>query len=173
MKKLLIILPFLSIMGLYSQTTIAVLEHEAKGVAEVEASALTDRLRIELFKTGLFTVVERGMMEEILHEQGFQQTGCTSDECIVEVGRLVGVEQIVGGSISKVGELYSINSRIVSVESSKIINIATYDYESKISDLMRYGMRNVARKLAGLKVEETVRQQPVSAKRPTQTSSIS
>ena len=42
-------------------------------------------------------------MEDILKEQGFQQTGCTSDECVVEVGKIIGVQQMVGGSISKVG----------------------------------------------------------------------
>ena len=39
-------------------------------------------------------------MEQILVEQGFQQSGCTTNECMVEVGKLIGVEKIVSGSIS-------------------------------------------------------------------------
>ena len=35
------------------------------------------------------------MMEQILVEQGFQQSGCTTNECMVEVGKLIGVENIV------------------------------------------------------------------------------
>ena len=106
--------------------------------------ALTDRLRIELFNTKYFKVIEREMMEEILTEQGFQQTGCATDECMVRVGKLIGVEQIVGGSISKVGRTYSVSSRIVSVETGKILKGTTYDYKGEIDELLTEGMRMVA-----------------------------
>ncbi len=129
-------------------TVIAVLDFDGKGVTNVEASALSDRLRLELFNTKRYTVVERAMMEEILEEQGFQQSGCTTDECIVEVGRLIGVEQIAGGSISKVGSTYSISARIVSVETGKILKTATYDYRGEIDDLLVSGMRKIAVQLA-------------------------
>jgi len=139
----------------FAQTSIAVIDFEGKGVTNVEASALTDRLRTELFNIGGYKVVERGMMEEILGELGYQQTGCTSDECIVEVGKHLGVEQMVGGSISKVGKTYSVSARIVSVETREIIKTATYDYRGEIDDLLTSGMRNVALKLTGQKSTET------------------
>ena len=37
-----------------------------QGVAGAEARALTDRLRTELFNIGVYKVVERGIMEEVL-----------------------------------------------------------------------------------------------------------
>ena len=80
-------------------TTIAVLEFEGKGVSQSETSTLSDRLRDELFNTGIYNVLERGLMEDILKEQGFQQTGCTSSECAVVVGNMLGVQQMIGGSI--------------------------------------------------------------------------
>ena len=91
---------------LTAQIPTAVTEFEVKGISQSEASSLTDRLRSELFKFGTFQIIERGLMEEILSEQGFQQTGCVSDECVVEVGKLIGVQQIIGGSISKVGKIF-------------------------------------------------------------------
>jgi len=127
---------------------IAVLDFDGKGVTNDEASALSDRLRLELFSTKRFTVIERAMMEQILVEQGFQQSGCTTNECIVEVGRLIGVEQIAGGSISKVGRTYSVSARIVSVETGKILKTATYDYRGEIDDLLVSGMRKIAVQLA-------------------------
>ena len=95
-----------------------------------------------------FTVVERAMMEQILKEQGFQQSGCTTNECIVEVGRLIGVEQIAGGSISKIGSTYSVSARLVSVETGKILKTATYDFRGEIDDLLISGMKQIAVKLA-------------------------
>jgi len=134
---------------LFAQSPIAVIEFEGKGISQTEASALTDRLRTELYNDGNFIVVERGMMEEILTEQGFQQSGCTTNECIVEVGRLVGVDRIVGGSVSKVGNLFSVSARIVSVETGEIFTSITYDHNGKIEDLLSQGMKLVATQLGG------------------------
>ena len=87
------------------------------------------------------------MMDDILEEQKFQKSGCVSDECIVEIGKMIGVEQIVGGSISKVGRTYSVSSRIVSVETGKILKGATYDYKGEIDELLTNGMKMVAYEL--------------------------
>ena len=145
---LLILIPFF----LFAQAPIAVIDFEGKGISQTEASALTDRLRTELYNGEYFVVVERGMMEEILTEQGFQQSGCTTNECIVEVGRLVGVDRIVGGSISKVGNLFSVSARVVSVESGEIFTSITYDHNGEIEALLSEGMRMVAMQLSGNKI---------------------
>jgi TolB-like protein len=126
---------------------IAVVDFTGNNVSEGDCRALTDRLRAELFNTKYFKVIEREMMEEIIKEQGFQQSGCSSDECMVEVGKLIGVEKIVGGSISKVGSTYSVSSKIVSVETGKILKGATYDYKGEIDELLTTGMKMVAYEL--------------------------
>ncbi len=138
-----------------AQANIAVMELRNYGVSNNEVSALTDRLRTELFLTGKFKVIEREMMEEILNEQGFQQTGCTTDECLVNIGQLIGVEQMIGGSISKVGSVYSVSVRIISVETGEIVKTGTYDYEGNIGNLLRFGMKNVAMILTGTRSKET------------------
>ena len=106
-------------LSVYSQGTekisIAVSDFEAKGISNDEAAIITNRIRSELTKTGVFTVVERGQMESVLKEQGFQQSGCTTDECIVEVGQLLNVKQMVAGSIGKIGSILTISARIIDV----------------------------------------------------------
>ncbi|HTY09205.1 MAG TPA: hypothetical protein VMF29_08570, partial [Candidatus Edwardsbacteria bacterium] len=42
------------------RTSVAILDLEPKGVPESEVSALSDRLRTELFMTDAFDVMERG-----------------------------------------------------------------------------------------------------------------
>jgi len=123
---------------------IAVVDFTGNNVSEGDCRALTDRLRTELFNTKYFKVIEREMMEEVLKEQGFQQTGCITDECMVRVGRLIGVQKIIGGSISKVGNIYSVSSRIVNVETGEIENIAVFDHTGNIGQLLTEGMRIVA-----------------------------
>ena len=125
-------------------TNIAVVDFNGNNISNGDVRALTDRLRVELFKTKYFKVIEREMMEEVLKEQGFQQTGCTTDECMVQIGRLIGVQKIIGGSISKVGNIYSVSSRIVNVETGEIEKTEVYDHTGNIGQLLTEGMRMVA-----------------------------
>ena len=104
MKHLWLIL---FVIPLFGQQTIGVIDFSGKGVLETEASALTDRFASELFKLNIYTLVERDRIGEILTEQGFQQSGCTTSECAVEVGKMLGTELIITGAISKVGNVYS------------------------------------------------------------------
>jgi hypothetical protein len=66
-------------------------------------------------------------MDEILQEQGLQQTDCTSDVCAVEIGKLLNIRLICAGSIGKEGALYSVSLRMIDVESSKILFMVTED----------------------------------------------
>jgi len=75
-------------------------------------------------------------------------TGCTSDECLVEIGQLLGAEMMVGGSISKIGDMYTASARIVNVETSQVIMVADYDLEGKINDMLTIGMQALAARLA-------------------------
>ena len=135
---------YMKCLVLSLQYAIAVVDFGANNISKGEVKALTDRLRVELFRTKHFKVIEREMMEEILQEQGFQQSGCTTDECMVQIGRLIGVEVIVGGSISKVGKTFTVSTRIVSVETGDILNSASYDHRGEIDGLLNPGMKEVA-----------------------------
>ena len=112
------------------------------GISTGEAQALTERLRLELFNVGSFKLVERGMMEQVLQEQGFQQSGCTDSECMVQVGNLIGVELMIGGSISKVGTVHSVSAKIFSVSTGEIVKTAQLDFRGDIGDLMLGGKEN-------------------------------
>ena len=81
--------------------SIAVLDFEGKDISDSEASILTDRLRSELFNLGNYKVLERALMEDILREQGLQQSGiCNSSECAVEIGNLLGTRGKEFGTVT-------------------------------------------------------------------------
>ena len=147
--SLLLLVTFLSV---YSQETekisIAVSDFLAQGISKDEAAIITNRVRSELTKTGVFTVVERGQMEAILKEQGFQQSGCTTDECIVEVGQLLNVKQMVAGSIGKIGSILTINARVIDVATGRIIKTVDSDCKCKIEELLTKTTKDIAEKLA-------------------------
>ena len=135
---------------------VAVLDFEANGVTEAKAKTLTDKLRGELLKTGKYKVIERTQMEQVLKEQGFQQTGCTSAECAVEMGQLLGVKNIITGSIGKVGQTFLISARIIDVGTGEISKIVDEDMQGKIDGFLTKGMKQVAQKLAGESDQEEI-----------------
>ena len=123
-------------IALVAQESIAVLDFEGRGIAAIEAASLTDRLRSYLVQTDAITVVERGAMDQILREQDFQMAGCTSDECAVEIGQLLGVTRMVAGSIGKLGSIYTMDLRVVDVGTGKIIQSIIRDYRGEIEGLL-------------------------------------
>lgn len=132
-------------------TSLAVNDLDARGINKDEAAVLTDKLRSELSQLGGFRILERGKMEEILKEQGFQQSGtCSESSCYVEMGQLLGVENLVAGSIGKVGVAYSVNVRMFSVQTGEIKKDVSMTYKGEVEDLLEVTIPAVARKLAGL-----------------------
>ncbi len=145
-----------SFSSLFAQTQIAVVDFEALGVSNDDARALTNRLMIEMHRTNKFMVLEREMLDKIIEEQKFQLSGCNSDVCLVELGKIANVQQIVGGSISKVGDIYTITARLISVESGEIVESAFFDHSGNISQLMKIGMEKIAAQLASIPPQNIV-----------------
>ncbi|UCH10748.1 MAG: hypothetical protein JSU61_02335 [Fidelibacterota bacterium] len=119
-----------------ARPTVAVIDFEGLGISQSEALVLTDRLRSSVSNTGAVRLVERSLMEEILAEQDFQLTGCTSDECVVEVGQILGVQFMIGGSIGKLGETYTIDARMISVETGASIRTQDVTYIGEVDGLI-------------------------------------
>lgn len=121
MKVLFSIILLLSILitiPVYSAEKMrtAIIDLQARGISKVTSGAITDLIRSDLVDSGQFIVVERNQMNEILKEQGFQQTGCTDSSCAVKIGKLLSAEKILLGEVSKIGKTILITIRIVDVE---------------------------------------------------------
>ena len=126
----------LILYGQDTRETVAILDFEGRGISQLEAQTLTDRFRTALAGAGILRLVERQMMEEVLQEQGFQQTGCTSDECAVEVGQLLGVQNMIGGAIGKVGNTFTIDMRMFSVQTGENIRTKNVSYAGAVDGLI-------------------------------------
>ena len=146
----------------YDKLNIAIMDLQGQSVSEPDAISLTNRIRAELYNSGLFTIVERETIEDVLAEQGLQQSGCTSSECIVELGRLLNVQRMVAGSVDKLGNLYTIHLRMIDVQSGEVLILTSVDSDGTIEE--------VALKSTGEVVDNLIdgmnagRPNPISAK---------
>lgn len=136
MGRIFLLFLFIGSASAQENKSIAVLDIQGNGISLVEARTLSDELRTKLFQMEVYNVVERGNMEAILSEQGFQQSGCTTSECAVEAGQLLGVQKMVAGSVGKIGSLYNVNVRMFDVETGRIENNVSKRYEGKIEGLL-------------------------------------
>ena len=127
---------------------IAVLDFKGLGLDKEETLILSDRLRAELVDIGVFQVIERARVQEILEEQGFQQeTLCSTEDCAVEMGRMIGVRHIVAGSIGRLGNTFTTTVRLIDVESGEIVMRASDDCQCELDQLLE-GMARIAMALA-------------------------
>ena len=140
-------------MAQSGKPTVAILDFEGQDVSASEVQTLTERMRTEIGNTNAVRLIERKAVEKIMAEQGFQQTGCTSDECAAEVGQLLGVQFMVSGTIGKVGKTYTIDCKMFSVETGETIRAKNATFKGDISGLLTE-MQIMAWEITGLEAPE-------------------
>ncbi len=138
----------------------------SEGITPGGAALITDRLNVELFRTNRVTLLERDQIKDILKEQGFQGSGACSDEaCLVEMGQVLGVQEIITGSLGQLGTLIIINVRSIDVTTGRIMKVVSQDIPGKLENVISY-LPNIARKLVGLEEvpleKKIVKESPVS-----------
>jgi TolB-like protein len=129
--------------------TIAVFNLEPRNVSSEESLVLSDKLRNDLFNQGGFKILERDQMEAILKEQGFQQRGCTTTNCAVEAGQLLGVQKIITGTIGQVGSIFLVTLRIIDIKTGEVTKSVDEEIEGRIEDVLKTGMSQIVIKLMG------------------------
>ena len=122
--------------GGQNKSTVAILDFEGRGISLMEAQTLTDRFTTAMSKTDRVQMVERGVMSEVLEEQGMGGAECSSQECAAEVGAMLGVEFMVNGAIGKLGDAYTIDIKMFSVATGAAENMQSVTYEGKVEGMI-------------------------------------
>jgi len=104
------------------------------------------RLETSLIESNKFMVIEKGQRDEILKEQKFQASGICNDECVVEIGQLVGAEYLMLGEIIEFSGLYQIDIKIINVEQGNVEEKVTEEIVGDIKQLLE-AMEKSSRKI--------------------------
>jgi hypothetical protein len=166
MKRIaqLILLNFIFIFPLYSQEKmrIAVMDLKEDGISKQTAKTISNMIRIDLINTDKFAVIERNQIDIILKEQGFQQSGCTDQECGVQIGKLLSAKKIFIGEVAPIGNAIILTVRIVDVEKG-ISEFAAKEKVENIEDLDNAVGRITAKLIA--QIDKAPEQLPYSEKK--------
>ncbi len=98
---------------------VAILDFESVGSEEHLGKAVSEIIRTELIGTRQFRVLERSQINKALSEQDFQKSGLINESTAVEIGKLLGADLIIIGSVVKIGNSYTINSRMIDIKTGE------------------------------------------------------
>jgi len=101
------------------RSSVAVLDFESIGVDVYIGRAVSEIMRTVLVGNPRFQVVERAQINKALSEQKFQKSGVIDDKSAVEIGKFLGADLIIVGSVVKIGNAYTINSRMIDVKTGE------------------------------------------------------
>jgi TolB-like protein len=102
-----------------------------------------DILYTNLIQRGM-TVVEREKMEQVLNELGKSFSGIIDSSTAAEIGKMLGVEAIVVGTVADMGNSVDLRARLVDVEKGAAITAAQIDVvkDPFITGLLSNGIRS-------------------------------
>ena len=124
-----------SLSDLTTQIINSITEDRKKKIAVIEFSDLdgnvtqfgkylAEELITRLFRTKKFEVVERQLLNKIISEQKLSITGMIDPNSAKELGRILGVDAIVSGTITDFVTDLKVNARIISTETGKVFGVA-------------------------------------------------
>src|SRR3989338_2127904 len=110
------------IVGVTKKARVAVFtfkEASEKARAGGFGDAIAEFLTTSLVNMNYFDVIEREQLKKIIEEQSLSQTGAL--EAAQKIGEIMGVDVFIAGSVTQLGELIEIDSRLIDIITGKVI----------------------------------------------------
>lgn len=86
---------------------------------------IAEELIIRMFQTERFEVVERHQLNRVVEEQHLGMSGLIDEESAAAIGRMLGVQAIVTGTMTDLGDRIRVNARMITTEKAEIFAVAT------------------------------------------------
>ncbi len=127
---------------------VAVLPFANKGASRDLGEIILDKMITVLWNQDRFKVMERAALNQVLAEQSLGQSGMLDATTAAEIGKGIGVDAIIIGSVAAAASgALSIDTRVIDTESAAII--VAHDAYTGSSDAqsVKNAVENLARKI--------------------------
>ncbi|RKZ22072.1 hypothetical protein DRQ18_03295 [bacterium] len=122
---------------------IAVLPFETKGMESDLGEIVLDKMITTLVETERFEVMERAQLEKILEEQKLGLSGILDPSTAARIGKGIGVDAIMTGSVAKSGLGVSIDARLIDTETASIITSRDAYAPSKSVEKIKRALKEI------------------------------
>jgi TolB-like protein len=96
---------------------------------------VAERLMTRLVKIGKYKVIERELLENVMQELHFETTGVVDLETTKKLGKVLGVEAIITGSLMDSGEdNVEANARVIKTETAEVMATASVEIPKDWND---------------------------------------
>jgi len=148
---ILLLLCFTTALFAGGKPRVAIIDFSATGVSEDDAIIVTEIFRSKIITSGVFDVLERKNLKEILTESQLALSGLI--EKPNEIGKLLGAEYIITGSFMKIGKKLVVTVNLTNVETGKIIGTSemTIDNMDAVYNSLTLLTTNLIKSSFGLK----------------------
>src|SRR5437588_8886187 len=104
-------------MSAKQRTTIAVIEFtDLQGNVTDFGRYLAEELITRLYETEKFKVIERQLLNKVITEQKLSLTGVVDPTSARQLGKILGVDAIVSGTLTNLAQSLKVNARLISTE---------------------------------------------------------
>jgi TolB-like protein len=85
--------------------------------------AVSSMLVTELSERDGMRVIERSQLQDLLEEQRLALSGRVDESTAIEVGKMLGVQYMIFGNVTNIGEQVRLDMRAVNVETSEVLEV--------------------------------------------------
>lgn len=116
---------FSSLYAAGSKPAVAIVKFKIINISPSLAELVSENLLTYIVDTQKYEVVEREQLDTVLRETRLSSSDLANRNNAVRVGRLISAQGIIVGSIIKFGTAITINARLVSTETGRVIRSAS------------------------------------------------
>lgn len=111
---------------LRQNSSIAILNIESADISSSEYAV--NELEFKLVNSRKFKIVDRRKIDQIRNEQKFQISGDVDDNSAVSIGKILGANIVITGSISGSGNTQRLYLRVLDIQTGQIIAMVREDF---------------------------------------------
>ncbi len=163
MYKLTLFFFLITISGLFAKTpVIGIAPFEMQDSYYSWRNNISDYFSIQLLETKAFKIVEidSAKLSKFEKEQKIKADSIDSDQEALKLGKFIGADYIIFGSLAYLGESYTITAKVINIETREIEFGKSVEFRQK--EQLRIAIKNLAAGLSNKIVPDSAKETKVN-----------
>jgi len=139
----------------YAKPTLAIMNFDSSGISEDVYNILYNKLWNDIDSIGVFIMVEQHQVYDVLEKYNYDRPECATRACAIEMGRLVGVKNVIAGSFVSSGDSSSVQAELIMVRDDSTKFSSAGQHFGKIDGLIPH-IQIAALQLSGVKPSDAL-----------------
>ena len=139
----------------YAKPTLAIMNFDSSGITEDVYNILYNKLWNDIDSIGVFIMVEQHQVYDVLEKYNYDRPECSTRACAIEMGRLVGVKNVITGSFVSSGDSSSVQAELIMVRDDSTKFSSAGQHIGEIDGLIPH-IQIAALQLSGVKPSDAL-----------------